>query len=489
VSPLPPRRSLPLAVRLTALYALLVAATLLVVIGVTSIVVRSHLDRQVDAQLLAAAASFGRGPAAHADDENALLGAARAWLAEQPVEKGDMAAVRVGGRVLSSTGDLDLFEVANARQLLTTTAGRWWNLSGREGDVRGLTIPLRARAGQVGTLVLLAYKERVVRTLASVLRAIGWASAIGIGFAALLGFAIVRRSLRPLARITRQVDAVEATGDLSGRVAMVDAGDEVGRLAAAFDRMLARLQLAFGSQQRLVADVAHELRTPLTVARGQLELLGDELESVDQRRSFAVATGELDRMARIVDDLLLLARLDEGLQLAAEPVEVDLVLREALLRAMLLEPRDFRVDAQPGLYALADPERLLQALTNLVKNAVEHTPADAAIALSAAAGGDRVLIRVADTGPGIPAHDLPHVFERLYRGSHTRGRPGGGAGLGLAITASLVEAMHGTIEVASAERAGTTFTIALRAAEVPPGTNVRQVPVDPPRSRSTIRTW
>src|SRR5205823_1768646 len=111
------------------------------------------------------------------------------------------------------------------------------------------------------------------------------------------------------------------------------------RLAAAFDRMLARLEQAFRSQQRFLADASHELRTPLTVARGRLELLADELDGAD-RGAFEVATGELDRMARIVDDLLLLARLDEGVELAREPVEVELVLREALLRAMLLGRRD-----------------------------------------------------------------------------------------------------------------------------------------------------
>jgi signal transduction histidine kinase len=460
-------RSTPIAVRLIAVYALIVAATLAIVAGITTIVVRSHLESQIDSQLLAAATSFARGPAAHARTRADLLLAAREWLAEQLLEKGEMAAVRIGDRVLTGAGELDLFEIASARQVLTTGEGRWWNLSGREGGVRGLTTPLRASGHQVGTLVLLAYKEKVSRALDAVLRATGLASAIGILFAALLGFTVVRRSLRPLARITRQIEAVEATGDLSRRVADLESDDEVGRLAAAFDRMLARLELAFRSQERLVGDAAHELRTPLTVVRGRLELLVAELDTAESLSSLALATDELDRMARIVEDLLLLARLDEGLELGREPVEVELVLREALLRAMLIESRDVRIQAQPGLCALADPERLLQALTHLVRNAVEHTGPEARVTLASGRHGGRVLLHVSDTGPGIPADDLPHVFERLYRAGGTRVRTPEGAGLGLAITASLVHAMGGTIEVSSVEGAGTTFTVALEGAKVP----------------------
>jgi signal transduction histidine kinase len=314
--------------------------------------------------------------------------------------------------------------------------------------------------------VLLAYQERVKQAQSAVLRAIAWASLAGILFAAMLGFTIVRRSLRPLARITRQTEAIEAARDLSRRIGSVGPDDEVGRLAAAFDRMLARLESAFHSQQRLLADAAHELRTPLTVARGQLELLADERNGGVTRRSLAVATEELDRMAHIVEDLLLLARLDEGLQLEREPVEVELVLREALLRTMLLAHRDTRIEAEAGLYALADPQRLLQAVTNLVRNAVEHTGADEAITLSSRAYKGQIVLSVIDAGDGIPPDELPLIFKRLYRGSRSRAQHSAGAGLGLAITSSLIQAMDGTIEVASTTGVGSTFTIKLPAVSI-----------------------
>lgn len=229
--------------------------------------------------------------------------------------------------------------------------------------------------------------------------------------------------------------------------------------------MLGSLETTYRSQQQFLSDASHELRTPLTVARGQLELLGDELGDASSRRALGTATDEIDRMGRIVEDLLLLARLDEGLPLGRQPVEVELVLREALLRGTQGATRDARVDTEPGLTALADPDRLLQVVTNLVTNAVQHTDADAALTLSAGRAGERVVLRVADSGPGIPPEDLPHIFERFHRGEPAGTGAPGGTGLGLAIVASLVRAMGGDIDVQSVPGQGTAFTVSLPAAD------------------------
>jgi signal transduction histidine kinase len=166
-----------------------------------------------------------------------------------------------------------------------------------------------------------------------------------------------------------------------------------------------------------------------------------------------------------VEELLLLARLDEGLPLADEPVEVDLLLREAALRGMVLGHGEITVDAPDGLSARADPDRLLQVVSNLIGNALRHGGDGVTIRLAArptSAGG--VVIDIADTGPGIRAADLPHVFDRFYRGSAARTGVPGGAGLGLAIVASLVEAMGGSVSVTSTEGVGTTFSIHLLGA-------------------------
>ena len=457
------RRSPPafsLSMRLAAIYGLLVAATVLVVAGVALMIARAHLERGLEQQLRNTAQSFQRGPGERAQRLDELATEMRRWLSEHPLPLGQMAAVRLAdGRVLTSAGGLDLFEVSRPRALLTASSVRWWNLEGSEGDVRGLTVPIRARDQRLGTLVLLAYQRPVSRTLHALLTGIAAASAAGLAFALLLGIVIVRRSLRPLRRMAAEVSAIEATGDLSQRVGLCGHTDEVGRLARAFDRMLTKLEGVLQTQRRFLADASHELRTPLTVARGQLELVADQLDPACA--ALALATGELDRMARIVDDLLLLARLDEGLQLRCQPVEVELVVREALLRGLLLAPREVRVCSEPNLHAHADPERLLQVLTNLVTNAIRHTDERGCIALRCERQGDDAVVQVHDNGCGIPAAELPHVFERFYRGAKERAAAPEGTGLGLAIATSLVAAMQGTIEARSTPALGTTFTIRL----------------------------
>jgi two-component system OmpR family sensor kinase len=314
-----------------------------------------------------------------------------------------------------------------------------------------------------GILVLGAQQSKVVNhAVWNLLKGIGAASAIGLVFATTLGLFAVRRTLRPLEDMSHEVESIQETDDLSKRLSGRGPRDEVGRLAEGFDRMLGRLQEAFMSQRRFLSDASHELRTPMTVVRGQLELLAMDVESLPGRRSMSIAIEELDRMGRIVEDLLLLARLDEGMTLARDSVEVELVVGEALLRAML-SAGDVRVQVAPELCILGDADRLLQVLTNLVTNAVRHGR-NAPISVRAWPEGDYVKIEVADRGPGISPEDLPHVFERLYRGSKARSESPGGAGLGLAIAASLVKAMDGWIGVASTLGLGTTFTVTLPGA-------------------------
>jgi signal transduction histidine kinase len=227
--------------------------------------------------------------------------------------------------------------------------------------------------------------------------------------------------------------------------------------------MLEKLEDVFRSQQRFLSDASHELRTPLTVARGRLELLQEARP--EGREAVASVVEELDRIGRIVENLLLLARLDEGMPVSIERVEAELVLREALLRGLVTDSSEATVEAEPGLCVYADPERLLQVMTTLVRNAVEHAGEGARLRLAAHRRGSEVILVVSDTGRGIPPQDLPHVFERFYRGSMERHRTPTGAGLGLAIAASLVEAMNGTIAVESKPGKGTTFTISLPRAQ------------------------
>jgi len=452
------RRPLPLAVRLSGTIAVVVAAALLVVAGLTVQVTRHQLSGALDQRLRASADSFRNGPAHRVSAPDQLAGETARWLSARAVAGDEVVAVRtVDGEVLSTAGGLDLHDIPQAADLMGATESRWWELRTETGPVRALTVPLAIEGRQVGTLVAAARRTSVDAALRTLVSSIAWASGLSLVFATLLAFVAVRRTLGPLVRISRQVDAVHATGDLTRRVGPPGPLDEVGRLAEGFNRLLTRLDGAFRSQRRFVSDASHELRTPLTVARGQLELALAEADGgADAVR---VAVTELDRMGRIVEDLLLLARLDEGLPLKREPVEVELVVQEALLRGLRLAPRPSTVHAEPDLYALADPDRLLQVLSNLVVNAVQHAGEQARLTLVTSGDGGEVVIAVSDSGAGIAAEHLPHVFDRFHRG-----RVGGsGAGLGLAIADSLTRAMGGRIEVAATEGAGTTFTVRLPA--------------------------
>lgn len=457
-------RTLPLGVRVVGIYFMLLAATLLAVGAVTIRLTRNHLNNELENRLSAAVSSFQTGPATLVTRAGGLAAEARVWLAAQALPADEVVAVRTqAGEVLTSTGGLDLRRVEQSRELLTADRSGWHTVDGPDGSIRALTVPLERNGRPAGTIVAAAERSSVDSTLDALLSSVAWASGIGLALATLLALAFLRRALRPLARFSREVEAVEDSGDLTRRVDHDGPLDEVGCLAETFNRMLASLEDAFRSQRRFVSDASHELRTPLTVARGQLELLAQDLQSADARGSLAVAVDEIDRMGRIVDDLLLLARLDEGLPLKRESVEVELVLEEARLRATVATRRHVTVEAERGLCALADHDRLLQVLTNLVTNAIEHTGDDADITLSSRRTGGQVVMEVHDTGPGIAPQDLAHVFERFYRGG-TRDADVGGAGLGLAIAASLTRAMDGEIDVQSRPGAGTTFIVSLPTA-------------------------
>ncbi|MGQ0804635.1 MAG: sensor histidine kinase [Actinomycetota bacterium] len=460
-----PRGGVPISIRVVAICVLLLAAALLVAAGLTVRQTRAHLTSQLDDRLAAAVESFKDDPAQRVVQPEQLATEARAWLAAQAFPHDQVVAFRTeAGEVLTTTGGLELTEIERSRELLTARESRWWNVDGDNGPVRALTVPLTLEGEQAGTIVAAADRSDVDDTLATLLSSVALASGIALLVVTVLAFLAVRRTLRPLTRMAGDVQAIEASGDHSRRVAPTGSADEVGRLTDSFNRMLASLEDSYRSQQQFLSDASHELRTPLTVARGRLELLSDELHDDSARQALAVATDEIDRMGRIVEELLLLARLDEGLPLRREPVEIELLLQEALLRAPYPMSRAARVDAEPELSALADHDRLLQVLSNLVTNAVQHAGHDASLTLTAWRTGDRAVIEVADTGAGIAAADLSHVFERFHRGGPAGTGVPGGAGLGLAIAASLVRAMDGEISVRSMPGAGTTFTVSLPTA-------------------------
>jgi two-component system OmpR family sensor kinase len=259
------------------------------------------------------------------------------------------------------------------------------------------------------------------------------------------------RPLRRMAGVAARVDA----GDLTPRMGAAGTRDEVRVLAESFDHMLDRLQDAFARQRAFVADASHELRTPLTVVRGQLEVLAlEEHPDVEAVRHVErMVRVEVERMSRMVDDLLLLAAAGERAFLHRGDVALRPFLAELLDGIGPTADRRFVVGDVPDAVLDADPDRLAQALRNLLRNAIAHTRAGGAIEVSVAAAGDRATFLVDDDGPGIPEAERAQVFDRFHRTDGGRSRDAGGAGLGLSIVRAIAEA-HGGRAYADASPLG-----------------------------------
>jgi heavy metal sensor kinase len=278
---------------------------------------------------------------------------------------------------------------------------------------------------------------------------------------------VTRRALDPLSRIAQRASRVTA-GDLSVRMGPVRSHDEIADVAVAIDAMLDRLEGAFAAQRRFVHDASHELRTPLTIARGHLETAlvpGHDPAELDA--AVRVAIAELDRMGRLVESLLRLARTGAGGAPAREPVDVGELASRVVERSTILGERTWSVEAAPGAVVEGDGDAIEQVLLNLISNAVRHTAAGQAIDVSVEAGPDTVTVEVADSGEGIDPALLPTLFDRFARADAARGRDTGGTGLGLAICRAIVEAHGGSISAASAPGRGATFTVELPRMAVP----------------------
>ncbi|MGY2083697.1 sensor histidine kinase [Blastococcus sp. SYSU DS0539] len=298
------------------------------------------------------------------------------------------------------------------------------------------------------------------------------------------GSVLVRNSLRPLADVERTARAI-AAGDLSRRVPTGDDRTEVGRLSTALNGMLARIETAFRAQQaseeqargsehrmrRFVADASHELRTPLTSIRGFAELYrqGAVRSEEDVARLMQRIEAEGGRMGVLVEDLLLLARMDQQRPLATAPVDLAAIAGDAVHDARAVQPdRPISLHLDESLtdvpVVLGDESRLRQVVGNLVTNALTHTPPRTRVQVSVAqdpADADVLLLRVADEGPGMTAEDAARAFERFYRADTSRTRAAGGTGLGLAIVSSLAAAHGGSASLETAPGAGLAVTVRL----------------------------
>ena len=329
--------------------------------------------------------------------------------------------------------------------------------------LRVLSVPFSTREGYtlgvVQAATPLTMVDSIRRLLFYILGVLTVASMI---IAAIASWISIGRALSPLKTATETADQIIHADDLSRRIPYDGPTDEIGMLIDAFNSTLERLENLFTAQQRFLADVSHELRTPLTVIKGNVDLIrkfGPDEESLESIKD------EIDRLNRMVGDLLLLARAESGkLPLNLATVEMDSLLLEVFneMRVLAGNKVSLKLLEIDQAQVSGDRDRLKQVLINLVANAIHYTPTGGEVDLSLSRTSDMVHITVTDTGPGIPADDLPHIFDRFYRGEKSRTRSKTtGFGLGLSIAYWIVDMHQGNIDVESTMGKGTTFTITM----------------------------
>ena len=335
--------------------------------------------------------------------------------------------------------------------------------------LRVMSVPLSIGGRSIGTLQVAASLEVVDATQKTLLRVLIIGTTIAVSIAATGVYFVTYRSLSPLDSVTQTALQITRADDLSRRIPYLGpTDDEIGQLIEAFNQTLSRLENLFHTQRRFVADVGHELRTPLTVIKGNITLM--RRMGCSDEESLSSVEEEVDRLTRMVGDLLLLARAESGkLPLNRSIVELDALLLEVLQQSQVLaaEKLDLRLGDFDQMLVCGDRDRLKQVLINLISNAIKYTPEGGEVVASLSKDGNQAKITIQDDGPGIPAEDLPHIFERFYRieKSRTRSADGKGFGLGLSIAYWIVKHHEGEIQVDSKEGEGTSFYVWLPLAE------------------------
>ncbi|MEO5886098.1 MAG: HAMP domain-containing sensor histidine kinase [Anaerolineales bacterium] len=369
----------------------------------------------------------------------------------------------VVGELQSSFGNFENFEnKAFDTDSLRITHPIYRNLNTDDWHIRVLSIPLEQRGHIVAVLQIASNLDVFDEIRANLLDVISIIWIVAVLFSGVIVWLTLGQSLKPLEAITKTAEQINRADDLSRRIPYYGpAHNEIGNLVGSFNQTLERLEALFTSQQRLLADVSHELRTPLTVIKGNADLMR-RMKSLDTE-SLTSIDQEAGRLSRLVGGLLLLAQAESGkLVLAMQRVEFDLLLTEVFQEMIVLAGNRVRVHLNEidQVYVNGDRDRLKQVLINLVANAIQYTPQGGDIFLSLDTIKEQARIICRDTGPGIPAEDLPHIFERFYRAekSRTRGKTTS-FGLGLSIANWIVERHGGRIEVNSREGVGTTFAI------------------------------
>jgi two-component system OmpR family sensor kinase len=444
---------------------LLASATILLVVSVGAAIIlrtqQTFLTEQLDDQLQAARPLFGP-PRVGFDPDTPLNPDAGP---DEPISKLFIGVIEDGELVTVLQGQLleDVPDVDIEKLTVGTSQSEPFTVEGLQSSMRFRVVVIQ-NSGDGPTSVVALPLDEVDNAIGRLAWALGGVTAAIAAVLMLAVWWVHRLGLRPVARVTEVADAI-ANGDRERRVDDVDERTEAGRLAKAFNVMLDERDTREEGLRRFVADASHELRTPLTSIRGYLDLYRDggfrgEGQLDDVVRRMAQESG---RMHELVEDLLLLAKLDEHRPLRHEPVDLAQLLRDAATDAGVLQPdRTLALDVpDTPVEVTGDPFRLQQVVSILTANALVHTGHDVEIRLAARGTTDGAELDVADTGPGLAPADAARVFDRFYRGDQSRARTTGGSGLGLAIARSIVDAHEGTIALITAPGRGCTFRVRL----------------------------
>ena len=457
-------------VRLLAGYVALFAAATLLSIFVAREALQRGFDRRIDEDLVQESRELrqlagGSDPRTGAPFDLDVERIFEVYTARNVPSRNEVLLTFVDGEPFRSSPEELPYSFAQDAELVS----RWTSLRSSDrgtidtpiGPAEYLAVPLMDGGEQRGLFVAAIFRDRESEEVSDAVRV-----AAGVGLAMLLvgsvlAWLLADRVLGPVKSITETARSISG-GDLSRRIPE-PGHDEMGVLAETFNDMLARLETAFERQQRFVSDAGHELRTPITIVRGHLELL--EEDPNERRETVALVLDELDRMGRIVNDLLTLAKWEQPDFLVPGPVDMGALVDDVLAKAAALGRRTWHLDAHAEGTIVADRQRLTQALMQLAQNAVQHTIEGDEVALGAFVSENEARLWVRDTGPGVPFDEQEHVFDRFYRGAERRRSEG--AGLGLPIVQAIARAHGGRLELASIPGSGATFTIIL---PVPPAT-------------------
>ena len=451
-----------LRARILAWFIGVLALTTVASVVVTAAVLDIRVDQRVDAELVQEAAELrrlagGNDPATGRPFGPHVRRIFEVYLQRNVPSKNEALITFVDGRpfrrsraVLPYRLERDPELVERWGSLRRTNRGRVETPAGR---VEYLAVPLQVGEQSAGVFVAAIFRDRADDDVQAAVVAAGGVGLAVLLLGSLLAWRLAGRVVQPVSELTRTARAISET-DLSRRIPE-RGNDEVAQLASTFNEMLDRLERAFGAQRRFIDDAGHELRTPITIVRGHLELIEDDPQA--RAETLALVTDELERMSRIVDDLLLLSKREQPGFLNLATVEVGALTDELHAKVAALAPVSWQLESRGRGVIVADRQRLTQAFVQLAQNAVQYGPPEEPIWLGSSVANGAAFFWVRDAGPGIPRAVQEAIFERFQRGSS--GRRSDGAGLGLSIVKAIAEAHHGRVELDSHPAAGTTFRI------------------------------